>query len=30
MKNMDKYMILTIGVITENGDIFGEVDSNYK
>jgi hypothetical protein len=29
MKNMDKYMILTMSVITENGDIFGEVDSNY-
>ena len=29
MKNMDKYMILTMGVITDNGDIFGERDSNY-
>jgi len=29
MKNMDKYMIVTIGVITDNGDIFGERDSNY-
>ena len=29
MKNMDKYMIITLGVITDNGDIFGERDSNY-
>ena len=29
MKNMDKYMIVTMGVITENGDIFGERDNNY-
>ena len=29
MKNMDKYMIVTMGVITDNGDIFGERDSNY-
>ena len=29
MKNMNKYMIVTIGVITDNGDIFGERDSNY-
>lgn len=29
MKNMDKYYILTLGVITDNGDIFGENDSDY-
>jgi hypothetical protein len=29
MKNMDKYMIVTMGVITENGDIFGETDSHF-
>lgn len=29
MKNMDKYMIVTMGVITENGDIFGERDNHY-
>ena len=29
MKNMNKYMIVTIGVITDNGDIFGERDNNY-
>ena len=29
MKNMDKYMIVTMGVITENGDIFGETDRHY-
>lgn len=29
MENMDKYMIVTMGVITENGDIFGESDNYY-
>ena len=29
MKNMDKYMMLTMGVITDDGDIFGEHDNNY-
>ena len=29
MKNMDKYMIVTMGVITENGDIFGDTDSHF-
>lgn len=29
MKNMDKYYILTLGVITDTGDIFGEPDDNY-
>ena len=29
MKNMDKYYILTLGVITDNGDIFGENDSDF-
>ena len=29
MKNMDKYMILTMGVITDDGDIFGEHDSTF-
>ena len=29
MKNMDKYMILTMGVITDDGDIFGEHDSKF-
>ena len=29
MENMDKYYILTLGVITDNGDIFGENDSDY-
>lgn len=29
MKNMDKYYILTLGVITDSGDIFGEPDDNY-
>ena len=29
MKNMNKYMLVTIGVITDNGDIFGERDHNY-
>jgi hypothetical protein len=29
MKNMDKYYILTLGVITDTGDIFGESDDNY-
>lgn len=29
MKNIDKYYILTLGVITDTGDIFGESDDNY-
>lgn len=29
MKNLDKYYMLTLGVITENGDIFGEPDDDY-
>ncbi len=29
LKNMDKYYILTIGVITDTGDIFGESDDIY-
>ena len=29
MKNMDKFMIVTLGVITDDGDIFGELDNNY-
>jgi hypothetical protein len=29
MKNMNKYMILTSAVITDNGDIFGEKDNEY-
>ena len=29
MKNMNKYMIVTLGVITDDGDIFGELDSEY-
>ena len=29
MKNMDKYMILTMGVITDDGDIFGENDNTF-
>ena len=29
MKNMDKYYILTLGVITDTGDIFGESDDIY-
>ena len=29
MKNMDKYMIVSMGVITDNGDIFGELDNHY-
>lgn len=29
MKNMNKYMLVTMGVITDNGDIFGERDHNY-
>lgn len=29
MKNMDKYYILTLGVITDTGDIFGESDDVY-
>ena len=28
-KNIDKYYILTLGVITDTGDIFGESDDNY-
>ena len=28
-KNMDKYYILTLGVITDTGDIFGESDDDY-
>ena len=28
-KNMDDYYILTLGVITDNGDIFGESDLDY-
>ena len=28
-KNLDKYMIITLGVITDDGDIFGEKDNNY-
>lgn len=29
MKNMDKYYILTLAVITDSGDIFGEPDDIY-
>lgn len=29
MKNMDKYMIVTSAVITDNGDIFGERDNDF-
>jgi hypothetical protein len=29
LKNMDKYYMLTIGVITDTGDIFGESDDVY-
>jgi hypothetical protein len=29
MKNMDKYMIVSMGVITDNGDIFGEHDNDF-
>lgn len=29
MNNMDEYYILTLGVITDTGDIFGESDDNY-
>ena len=29
LKNMDKYYILTLGVITDTGDIFGESDDNF-
>ena len=29
MKNMDKYYIITLGVITDTGDIFGESDDIY-
>ena len=29
LKNMDKYYILTLGVITDTGDIFGESDDIY-
>ena len=28
-KNLDKYMLVTLGVITEDGDIFGEKDNEY-
>ena len=28
-KNMDKYYIMTLGLITDNGDIFGEPDNIY-
>ena len=28
-KNMNKYYILTLGVITDTGDIFGESDDNF-
>lgn len=28
-KNLDKYMIVTLGVITDDGDIFGEHDNEY-
>lgn len=28
-KNLDKYLIITLGVITDDGDIFGENDNNY-
>lgn len=28
-KNLDKYMIVTLGVITDGGDIFGEQDNEY-
>lgn len=28
-KNLDKYMLVTLGVITDDGDIFGEHDSDY-
>lgn len=29
MKNLDKFMIVTLGVITDDGDIFGEKDNEY-
>ena len=29
LKNMDKYYVLTVGVITDTGDIFGESDDIY-
>ena len=29
MKNMDKYMLVTSAVITDNGDIFGERDNDF-
>ena len=29
LKNMDKYYVLTLGVITDTGDIFGEPDDIY-
>ena len=29
MKNMDKYMVVSMGVITDNGDIFGEHDNDF-
>lgn len=28
-KNLDKYMMITLGVITDDGDIFGEKDNDY-
>ena len=28
-KNLDKYLLITLGVITDDGDIFGEKDSDY-
>jgi hypothetical protein len=28
-KNLDKYLIITLGVITDDGDIFGEKDNDY-
>ena len=29
MKNLNKFMIVTLGVITDDGDIFGEKDNEY-
>ena len=29
MKNLDKFMIVTLSVITDDGDIFGEKDNEY-
>ena len=28
-KNLDKYLMVTLGVITDDGDIFGEKDNDY-